>query len=220
MPRRGEDLHTQGRRRHHRPALRGSRAPKNAPSIEVNGEVDEAQAVMGLARAEAEAGLASSTRSFMELERDLWVLMAEVATAPANRHKLTAGASLVTPEMVPGPGGPHRRAERPLRDADASSWSPVRTGCRPSWTWPAPWCAGPSGACRPPPCSPRLRCKSLQVGPYLNRLSDLLWTMARWQEGEHLESRSLGTRPGGVVSPASEASARRWRWTLRPRRRA
>ncbi len=27
-----------------------------------------------------------------------------------------------------------------------------------------------------------------QVGPYLNRLSDLLWTMARWQEGEHLLS--------------------------------
>lgn len=28
-----------------------------------------------------------------------------------------------------------------------------------------------------------------QVGPYLNRLSDLLWTMARWQEGEHLMTR-------------------------------
>ena len=26
---------------------------------------------------------------------------------------------------------------------------------------------------------------------YLNRLSDLLWTMARWQEGESLTSRSL-----------------------------
>ena len=25
--------------------------------------------------------------------------------------------------------------------------------------------------------------------PYLNRLSDLLWTMARWQEGEHLPAR-------------------------------
>ena len=37
---------------------------------------------------------------------------------------------------------------------------------------------------------------SSQVAPYLNRLSDLLWTMARWQEGEHLESRSLGRAPG------------------------
>ncbi|HSS11861.1 MAG TPA: ATP:cob(I)alamin adenosyltransferase, partial [Acidimicrobiales bacterium] len=31
------------------------------------------------------------------------------------------------------------------------------------------------------------------VGPYLNRLSDLLWTMARWQErGESLASRRAG----------------------------
>jgi cob(I)alamin adenosyltransferase len=32
-----------------------------------------------------------------------------------------------------------------------------------------------------------------QIGPYLNRLSDLLWTMARWQEGEHLLARATGT---------------------------
>jgi cob(I)alamin adenosyltransferase len=27
------------------------------------------------------------------------------------------------------------------------------------------------------------------VVPYLNRLSDLLWTMARWQEGESLPAK-------------------------------
>jgi len=27
------------------------------------------------------------------------------------------------------------------------------------------------------------------VGPYLNRLSDLLWTMARWQEGQFMPAR-------------------------------
>ena len=32
--------------------------------------------------------------------RDLYVLMAELATAPANRHKLTPGASSVTQPMV------------------------------------------------------------------------------------------------------------------------
>jgi cob(I)alamin adenosyltransferase len=30
------------------------------------------------------------------------------------------------------------------------------------------------------------------VVAYLNRLSDLVWTMARWQEHEHLEARSQG----------------------------
>ena len=35
-----------------------------------------------------------------------------------------------------------------------------------------------------------------QVGPYLNRLSDLLWTMARWQErGESLPSRARTPAP-------------------------
>jgi cob(I)alamin adenosyltransferase len=29
------------------------------------------------------------------------------------------------------------------------------------------------------------------AGVYLNRLSDLLWTMARWQEGESRPSRSV-----------------------------
>ena len=32
--------------------------------------------------------------------RDLYVLMAELATAPENRHKLQPGLSSVTPEMV------------------------------------------------------------------------------------------------------------------------
>jgi cob(I)alamin adenosyltransferase len=34
------------------------------------------------------------------------------------------------------------------------------------------------------------------VGPYLNRLSDLVWTMARWQEhGESLLSREQERGP-------------------------
>ncbi|MCC6183045.1 MAG: ATP:cob(I)alamin adenosyltransferase, partial [Microthrixaceae bacterium] len=30
-----------------------------------------------------------------------------------------------------------------------------------------------------------------QVVPYLNRLSDLLWALARWQEGRSLTTRSV-----------------------------
>ena len=54
------------------------------------GTVDEAQAVLGLARAESRPA-ASSTSCSSSLERDLWVLMAELATLPENRHKLDAG---------------------------------------------------------------------------------------------------------------------------------
>ena len=42
----------------------------------------------------------------ISVERDLWVLMAEVATAPSNRHKLVGGKTLVT-------AGDGRRASRP-----------------------------------------------------------------------------------------------------------
>jgi cob(I)alamin adenosyltransferase len=40
-----------------------------------------------------------------------------------------------------------------------------------------------------------------QVGPYLNRLSDLLWTIARWQEGEHLLSRHQANEHEENTSP-------------------
>ena len=36
----------------------------------------------------------------VRIERDLWVAMSELATASGNRHKLSAGTSLVTESMV------------------------------------------------------------------------------------------------------------------------
>ena len=79
--------------------LYGGRVPKHAPTIEANGAVDEAQAALGVAHAEAGPG-SELDALLIALERDLWVLMAEVATLPRNRGKLTPGVTLVTPEMV------------------------------------------------------------------------------------------------------------------------
>jgi cob(I)alamin adenosyltransferase len=171
--------------------LFGGRVPKSAPTVELNGAVDEAQAALGLVRAEALPG-SELDGLLVTLERQLYVLMAEVATAPANRRKLVAGESLVTEAMVRDlevwidrlaerfpmpsefvvPGANRRaaaldlartvvrRAERVLVAAEAT---------------PAQSAGGGGGS---------------MVGPYLNRLSDLLWTMARWQEGEvHLHAK-------------------------------
>jgi len=171
--------------------LFGGRVPKDAPPIELNGAVDEAQAVLGLARAEADEG-SELDGLLLGLERDLYVLMAEVATAPDNRHKLTPGASLVTPEMV-GALESHIDAlsERfamptefvlPGQNRAAAALDVARTVVR--------------RAERALVHAPTVPAQS-QVRPYLNRLSDLLWAMARWQEGEHLESRSWGRGPGG-----------------------
>ena len=175
--------------------LYGGRVPKHASPIEINGAVDEAQALMGVARAEAEEG-SELDEILIGLERDLYVLMAEVATAPANRSKLTPGASSVTPEMV------RTLEERidalsdrfdmptefviPGRNRASAALDVARTVVRRAERTLSAAPDAPDAPDAP----------ESHVGSYLNRLSDLLWTMARWPEGEHLESRSLGRASG------------------------
>ncbi len=77
----------------------GGRVPKDDVRPEAYGTVDEAQASIGLARAAVERG-SELDDMLIGLERDLYVLMAELATAPENEHKLTAGQTSVTDEMV------------------------------------------------------------------------------------------------------------------------
>ena len=79
--------------------LYGGRVRKDSTTMQVNGAVDEAQAMMGLARAEAVPD-SELDAMLVRLERDLYVLMAEVATDVSNRGKLTPGTTLVTEEMV------------------------------------------------------------------------------------------------------------------------
>ena len=81
--------------------LYGGRVRKDSPAPTAYGDVDEAQAVLGLARAEAERG-AELDQLLIRLERDLWVLMAELATDATKRDRLTPGTSLVTADMVAG----------------------------------------------------------------------------------------------------------------------
>ena len=134
--------------------LYGGRVRKDAPPPPACGDVDEAQAALGLARATAERRGLGARRLLVGLERDLWVLMAEVATAPEQPGPLVAGRTLVTAEMVD--------ALEPLIDdltgrfdPPASSSCPARPRCPPPSTWPAPSCAGPSAARWPWPPTAR-----------------------------------------------------------------
>src|ERR1700738_3482816 len=79
--------------------LYGGRVAKDSAAIEANGAVDEAQAALGLARAEVERD-SELDDILVGLERDLYVLMAELATLPANRAQLTPGTPLVSAEMI------------------------------------------------------------------------------------------------------------------------
>jgi cob(I)alamin adenosyltransferase len=166
--------------------LFGGRVAKDSAAIEANGAVDEAQAALGLARAEVERG-SELDGLLVSIERDLYILMAEVATASKNRDKLVLGVSLVTSEMVDrlealideltGKFPPITEFVIPGQDRLTACLDVARTVVRRAERRALH--AVPDGS---------------QVGPYLNRLSDLVWTMARWQEdGESLPSRRAGT---------------------------
>lgn len=186
--------------------LFGGRVSKDSAVMHINGTVDEAQAALGLARAEIEPE-SELDQLLTGLERDLYVLMAEVATDPSKRSKLKAGTTLVTPAMVDGleqqidgfidridmpsdfvvPG-----ANRVSASLDLAR-TVVRRAERLLWSSPI--------------------ADSL-VGEYLNRLSDLLWATARWTEGDrHLLARTLprGGRsrpPGDGGRPDGGTAAR------------
>jgi cob(I)alamin adenosyltransferase len=160
----------------------GGRVEKSSDPIEVNGAVDEAQATLGWARSLSESG-GRLNELLITVERDLWVLMAEVATSPDNRHKLTAEKSLVTSAMIARLeseiDGLSDEIEMPKEfvvpgeNALSAALDVARTVIR--------------------------RAERIAVGypledslviAYLNRLSDLAWTMARYAEGsQHRTAR-------------------------------
>jgi cob(I)alamin adenosyltransferase len=168
--------------------LYGGRVAKDGPAPTAYGSVDEAQAAIGVARAQVLAAPGESPGELAEillgLERDLWVLMAELATDPSHHAKLVDGQSRVTSEMV--------TTVEQLIDEISDAFDPPTEFVIPGQTQVAARldvartvvrraerdavaAAGPGSECL----------------PYLNRLSDLLWTLARWQEGTSVTARSV-----------------------------
>jgi len=153
----------------------GGRVRKDSIRIQLNGAVDEAQAAIGMARVEFDAG-SEPNELLAHIERDLYVLMAEVATAPKNDHKLIAGASLATEEMVEWLeqkiDALSHRFEMPSdfvipgENRASATIDLARTVTR-----------------RAERTAVSMKMDGSTVARYLNRLSDLLWVFARWQEG-------------------------------------
>ena len=160
--------------------LYGGRVSKNDPRPEVYGDVDETQAFIGLARAAAGEELSTL---LMKVERELWTLMAELACNPEKIHNLDEN-SRVTKEMVEGLEGMidelSEKFEMPKEfvvpgeDEVSARLDVARTVCR-----------------RAERSAVGLALENSYVVPYLNRLSDLLWSAARWQEGESVTTKSV-----------------------------
>ncbi|MGH9278262.1 MAG: cob(I)yrinic acid a,c-diamide adenosyltransferase [Acidimicrobiales bacterium] len=156
----------------------GGRVRKDAPRIDACGDVDEAQAALGLARAQGARG-SELDGILVAVERDLWVLMSELATAPEHRDALPA---IVTREMV-------TRLEELIDDVTAR-FEPPKEFVVPGQTVVAAQLdLARTVVRRAERHALVVNVEGSQVGPYLNRLSDLCWTLARWQEDRALPAR-------------------------------
>jgi len=159
--------------------LYGGRVEKDGAGPAAYGEVDEAVSALGLARAEAEPG-SELAELLVRLQRELFVVGAELATAPDNRRKLKPGVSLVTAEMV--------EALEPLIDDLTARYDPPREFVLPGENRVAAALdlarAVVRRAERASVAAARAGwLEQSQVIAYLNRLADLVYTLARWQEG-------------------------------------
>jgi cob(I)alamin adenosyltransferase len=178
--------------------LFGGRVAKDSALMHLTGTVDEAQAAMGLARAESLPG-SELDELLTGLERDLYVLMAEATTDPANRAKLKAGSTMVTESMVAALEVQIdefiERIEMPTEfvipgaNRASAALDLARTVVR-----------------RAERLAVAESIDGSLVHTYLNRLSDLLWAMARWTEGDHhllarTESRRRDRATGGTKAP-------------------
>ncbi|MBA2281060.1 MAG: cob(I)yrinic acid a,c-diamide adenosyltransferase [Acidimicrobiia bacterium] len=165
-------------------SLYGERVAKDAPGPVACGDADEAQSALGLARAAADA-TPDLGAIVVQLQRDLYVAMGELATLPANRAKLTPGSTLVTKDMVV-------RLEQQIDDL-STRFEPLRDFVLPGETVAAAALDLARAIVRRAERSAlAVAVDGSHVLAYLNRLSDLLWTMARWQEGEARLTKDAG----------------------------
>ena len=161
----------------------GGRVAKDGDRPAAYGDVDESQAAIGVARALA-SGHAELADFLLGVQRDLWVLMAELATADDNRHKLEGGSTRVTSEMVAS-------LERLIDEISAGFDPPTEFVVPGGSVIGAQLDVARCVVRRAERTAIKVAAADSFVVPYLNRLSDLLWTMARWQDGHSLVVRDV-----------------------------
>ncbi|MEE8330813.1 MAG: cob(I)yrinic acid a,c-diamide adenosyltransferase [Acidimicrobiia bacterium] len=152
----------------------GGRVPKSAAGPEAYGTVDETVAALGVARSLADPETAAR---LIDLQRQLFVVGAELATDPANRHKLSEGVSLVTTAMVTAL---EQRIDRIVEESGMPTEFVVPGGNALAAALDNARAVGRRAERR----AVAAVTGDSQVVPYLNRLADLLYMEARAAESE------------------------------------
>lgn len=158
--------------------LHGGRVSKADPAVEAYGTADEAVAALGLARALSEDP--ALDEEVLGLQRELFVVGADLAANPAERRKLEPGVSLVTPQMI-------ARLERRIDELVAANPLPQAFVAPGADRVSAVLDVARTTVRRAERRVVELRDTGGKVNDevlrYLNRLSDLLFVMARSQAG-------------------------------------
>ncbi|MDA8237866.1 MAG: cob(I)yrinic acid a,c-diamide adenosyltransferase [Chloroflexi bacterium] len=180
----------------------GDRVSKDDPRTEAFGTLDEAVAALGLARAELDvrrrldvlpAALAELEALILRVQRELFVAGAELAAEPGARDRLRDGVTQVSAAMV-------ARIDAALADYEARVVIPAEFVVPGETRVSAALELARTIVRRAERRVVSLRRAGLATGehllPYLNRLADLLWVLAR--AAEQAEAReATAARPGG-----------------------
>jgi cob(I)alamin adenosyltransferase len=171
----------------------GARIAKNDERVEAYGTIDEAVAVLGVARADlrlkADYGvqppqIAGLGELLLRIQRELFVAAAEIATNPEAWDRLEDGRTRVSEEMVKG-------LETTLAELEAAIEMPREFVVPGETRLSATLEVARTVMRRAERRVLTLRDRDLVPGewllPYLNRLADLLWVLAR--AAEQAESR-------------------------------
>jgi cob(I)alamin adenosyltransferase len=183
----------------------GARIGKDDPRTEAYGTIDEAIAALGVARANLgvkrrigtlPAGLGGLAVMILRFQRELFVVGAELATNPDAWDRLEDGRTRVSESML-------RDVERTLVDLEAHVEMP-REFVVPGET--------PTSAAlelartilrRAERRAVALGRQGLVPGPYLipyiNRLADLVWVLARAAERAESREPTPARRPGAAA---------------------
>ena len=172
----------------------GERIPKDDLRTEAYGTIDEAVAVLAVVRAQLavkrrvgtlNVGFGELPAILLRLQRELFVAAAELATREDAWDRQVGGVSRVTAEMVEG-------LETMLREAEGHVVMPTEFVVPGETVVSAALEVARTVVRRAERRAVTLGTAGLIPGPhllpYLNRLADLLWVLAR--AAEEAESRS------------------------------
>lgn len=190
----------------------GDRIQKDDPRTEAYGTVDEAVAALGLARANLGAkrrvgtlspALGGLSELILRLQRELFVVGAELATNPEAWNRLEDGRTRVSAAMVDD-------LETLLLEAEASITLPTEFVVPGETVTSAALELARTIVRRAERRAVALRREGLVPGdhliPYLNRLADLVWVLARAAEAAE-SRRATPARRDARNAPRSRTSA-------------